>query len=314
MSARTSILLVALLTMPARLLAAEDPIEGTWVLNLSKSKIVGKSPGTIYTYIIDAKTGRRIVHGEIGANGQSYIRIEEMNGKPYPYTVNPLYDQAANRRPDPYTLTGAFLMKGKVRTTFTHFYSKDGKEFTDPLGPETLEADSGQIRVFDKIVADRPAAEEPFAGTWFLNAAKSKFDPGPPPKSLIYTYIPYGKDGGLKVHGNNPAAKPMAGSYIRTETMDGKPYPNTTNMLLAFDLDHQEAVSRPDLYTITGKFLMKGNLISTFTRVVSKDRKTMTIAAKGTRNGKPFNDIKVFDKIDAESVRSYPPGELYHWK
>ena len=31
-------------------------------------------------------------------------------------------------------------------------------------------------------------AAEPFAGTWKLNTAKSKYTPGPPPKSATITY------------------------------------------------------------------------------------------------------------------------------
>ena len=39
------------------------------------------------------------------------------------------------------------------------------------------------------------AADDPQTGAWKLNVAKSKFSPGPPPKSQAVTIEPYGKDG-----------------------------------------------------------------------------------------------------------------------
>jgi hypothetical protein len=39
------------------------------------------------------------------------------------------------------------------------------------------------------------AAHDPLMGTWTLNLPKSTYSPGPPPKSSLNTYGPYGEDG-----------------------------------------------------------------------------------------------------------------------
>ena len=45
------------------------------------------------------------------------------------------------------------------------------------------------------IVSIGWADDDPLLGTWKLNVAKSKYSPGPPPKSGIISYAPYGEDG-----------------------------------------------------------------------------------------------------------------------
>jgi hypothetical protein len=291
MSSKTLILILAMLSIPGGLSAAEDPFEGTWVLNLVKSKYVGRQPppDNIYTYIPYGKDGGLKVHGTI--DGVSYIRTETMDGKPFPYTANPAYDQGTRTRPDLHTIKGTYFMKGKTLTTMDRVVSKDGLTIisrvhgTKPTGEKYEE-----YRVFDKVVPGPSAAKDPFAGTWVLNIAKSKFNPGPPPKGLIYTYIPVGKDGALKVHGGIEGH----GAYIRTETMDGKPFPYTANP--AYD---QGTRTRPDLYTIKGTYLMKGKVLTTMDRVVSKDGKTIISTVRGkTPAGESYEDYRVFDKVE----------------
>ncbi len=132
------------------------------------------------------------------------------------------------------------------------------------------------------------SADDPFAGTWVLNIAKSKYNPGPPPKSQIYTYIPFGKDGGLKTHGTIEGV-----SYIRVETMDGKPFPYTANP--AYD---QGTRTRPDHYTIKGQYLKNGKVLTTIDRFVTKDGKTMISTVKGKRpSGEAYEAYRVFDKV-----------------
>jgi hypothetical protein len=61
-------------------------------------------------------------------------------------------------------------------------------------------------------------------GTWKLNVAKFTYTPGPAPKSLTYTYAPFGKDG-VK---NTSAGIDANGKSIHSEysaEVDGKEYP-----------------------------------------------------------------------------------------
>jgi hypothetical protein len=65
------------------------------------------------------------------------------------------------------------------------------------------------------LVAAQPAAQsaDPFVGTWRLNVAKSKYTPGPIPKSVTSTYEPAGK--GDKVSVRN---EPASGALTNTPT------------------------------------------------------------------------------------------------
>src|SRR6266478_4152826 len=67
------------------------------------------------------------------------------------------------------------------------------------------------------------AADDPMNGTWKLNIAKSTFDPGPPPKSLINKYEPDGK-GGVKVTTIQTDAQGDSTNREYTERYDGKEY------------------------------------------------------------------------------------------
>jgi hypothetical protein len=134
-------------------------------------------------------------------------------------------------------------------------------------------------------------AADTAAGTWKLNAAKSKFTGSVVIKSQtdVREATP---DGGMKVTrtGQSADGTPIKGSY--TYKYDGKEYPATG---LAFDV---LAVKRVDANKTTfevkktgGKYHVTGQT------VISADGKTMTQTAKGTdADGKPISSTVVFDK------------------
>jgi hypothetical protein len=64
------------------------------------------------------------------------------------------------------------------------------------------------------------AQSNPFVGTWKLNVAKSKYNPGPAPQSSTRTWDAAGM---VMVNGINAAGK--ATSYGYTIKEDGKEYP-----------------------------------------------------------------------------------------
>ena len=128
------------------------------------------------------------------------------------------------------------------------------------------------------------------AGTWKLNVAKSKFNPGPPPKSMTVTYTPSGDEikisADMVMDGGQSQHWEMSGKY------DGKDYPVTGNP--AADM---ATYKRVDDHTGESTFKKDGKVTATNTRVLSKDGKTLTITSKGmTADGKPRNDVQVFEK------------------
>ena len=151
----------------------------------------------------------------------------------------------------------------------------------------TLLAGFIAIAVGSGVKAQAPKGLE---GTWTLNIAKSKFNPGPPPKSMKVTYTPSADlvrisvdvtwDGGESQHWE------MAGKY------DGKDYPVTGNP--GADMASFKLVND---HTGESTFKKDGKVTATNTRVLSKDGKTLTITSKGmTADGKPRNDVQVFEK------------------
>src|SRR5262245_19729106 len=68
-------------------------------------------------------------------------------------------------------------------------------------------------------------AADPRIGTWKLNAAKSKYDPGPPPQSLTVTVEPAGQ--GEKVTAEIVNADGSRVSTVYTANFDGKDSPLT---------------------------------------------------------------------------------------
>src|SRR5687767_12111337 len=71
------------------------------------------------------------------------------------------------------------------------------------------------------------AAADPAVGTWKLNVAKSKYSPGPAPKSATMTYEASGD--GVKRTGQTVSADGQTNSFSYTAQYDGKEYPVSGN-------------------------------------------------------------------------------------
>jgi hypothetical protein len=132
------------------------------------------------------------------------------------------------------------------------------------------------------------AQSNPFVGTWKLNVASSKYDPGPAPQSQTRTWDAAGM---VMVNGVNAAGKPM--SYGYPIKGDGKEYPtmgavpNTADML---------TTKKIDTNTFEANFTKAGKHVETATFKVSNGGKTMTINAKGATDAGAFNNVLVWDK------------------
>jgi hypothetical protein len=134
-------------------------------------------------------------------------------------------------------------------------------------------------------------AADPFVGTWKLNLAKSKFSPGPPPKNLTVTYE--ATENGIKAttEGVNAEAKPVATTY--TATYDGKDT-SVTGSGAPYDTI---ALKRIDPNTVEVTTKKGGKVMGNGKRVVSKDRKVLTVTTKGTNaKGEATNNVAVYDK------------------
>lgn len=134
------------------------------------------------------------------------------------------------------------------------------------------------------------AAADNWIGAWKLNLAKSKFSPGPAPKSQTLKFE--AQPGGFKLTSEqmDTQGKPAPSSY--SVKYDGKDHawtgnPNAdTTMIKRVDDNH---------YDSTWK---KGGKVTIVSKVaVSADGKTLTITQTGTdAAGKPVNNTLVFER------------------
>ena len=115
---------------------------------------------------------------------------------------------------------------------------------------------------------------DPFAGTWKLNVAKSKFSPDPPLKSGTIEIEE--KSGGIKCVLNPVDAQGNARHGEWTAKYDGKEYP--AEMAPFADAI---VLSRIDTNTIEAAYKKDGEEILSERWLVSGDGKTLTMIQKG---------------------------------
>ena len=146
------------------------------------------------------------------------------------------------------------------------------------------------VVVASALVVTVSAQASPEVGTWKLNVAKSKYSPGPAPKSQSVTFAAAGQ--GVKVTTEGVAADGSKTAQSYTANYDGKDVPltgsATTDMV---------SLKRVNATTVERTDKKAGKVVQTLTRVVSADGKTLTITTKGTNaEGKPVNNVAVYDK------------------
>lgn len=151
----------------------------------------------------------------------------------------------------------------------------------------------GLIAGFVVAVGAGATAQAPkgLEGTWKLNLAKSKFSPGPAPKSMSVTYTVVGPDG-MKIVVDATPATGAAQHWEMTAHYDGKDYPVKGN-------PNADTISVKKVDDLVGEstFKKSGKVTATNVRTLSKDGKTLTITSKGTtEDGKPRNDVQVFER------------------
>ena len=140
-------------------------------------------------------------------------------------------------------------------------------------------------------------ATESLAGTWKLNAAKSKYDPAAlANKSGIVTYTFSGNNVTANIEQVNAKDQKVHVEYTATldgadhpwkGTIDGKPNPG------------QDAVSfkKLDAHTYHVEKKLKGKVLTTNHIVVAADGKSRTVTISGTNaQGQKIHHIVVYDK------------------
>ena len=127
-------------------------------------------------------------------------------------------------------------------------------------------------------------------GTWKLNPTKSKYSPGPAPRSMTITYSAAGD--GVKIVVDVTPAEGAAQHWEMTASYDGKDHPVTGN-------PDADTISMKRVSDTKGESTFKkgGKVMAVNARTLSADGKTLTIESKGTTSDcKPRHDIAVYEK------------------
>ncbi len=145
------------------------------------------------------------------------------------------------------------------------------------------------LALFALAIGVAAQAPDPAVGKWTLNVAKSKFSPGPAPKSTMATIS---AGAAYKVVVEAIAADGTKVNWEYSANFDGKPYPVKGNpdgdMVIA---------KRVNATTVDSSYTLKGKPTTTNTRVVSADGKTMTVTSTGTNaQGQKINNVQVFER------------------
>ncbi len=134
------------------------------------------------------------------------------------------------------------------------------------------------------------AAADQQSGTWKMNPAKSKYSPGPAPKSVTVKIDSDADNIKLSSDGIDAAGNPTHIEY--TAKYDGQDYP-ITGVPNADTI----ALERIDTSTIQSTSKKAGQVVMIVRSVVSKDGKTRTSTFKGTdAKGQDVNNVVVYDK------------------
>ena len=132
-------------------------------------------------------------------------------------------------------------------------------------------------------------AQEPFMGTWKLNAAKSKIGLNAPKNSTV-VYETAGDNVKVTVDGSDREGKPTHNTW--TGKFDGKDYPVTGD-----PNEDVRSYTKIDDHTL-GFNVKKAGKITTGGRiVVAADGKSRTVIISGTDpQGKKFKSLAVYEK------------------
>jgi hypothetical protein len=140
---------------------------------------------------------------------------------------------------------------------------------------------SGCVVVMAVLVSSVLLAQSnsrPSYGTWKMNAAATKFNPGPVPKSLTQTETAEGDGVKVSVEGTNGDGTQFAWSY--TANYDGKDNP-ISGTGAPNGADTVALIMKAD-NSVQQTFKKDGKMVMLARTVVAQDGASKTIRAKGT--------------------------------
>ena len=141
------------------------------------------------------------------------------------------------------------------------------------------------------------AQKNSLSGAWKLDVSKSKFNPGPDPKSATLTIDTSGP--GVKTRYDETAADDSHIGYEYSTTADdGKEYPVSGTARTALLGGAETVVVRHGgANSLVVHFMKSGQIVATNNTVVSKDGKTLKVTFQGADGkGQPLSSMTVWTR------------------
>jgi len=141
-----TLLVGAILAIGTGTALAEDPVVGTWKLNLAKSTFSpGPAPKSQTRTYIESMQGITVTVKTTAADGKESTTTLtfKADGKSYPVSGNPDFDAVSAKRVDASTVNSTQTKAGAIVGTAVRTVSKDGKMLT--FAQKGTHADGGNF-------------------------------------------------------------------------------------------------------------------------------------------------------------------------
>ena len=133
------------------------------------------------------------------------------------------------------------------------------------------------------------AEPDPILGVWKLNLARSKFNPGPAPRSQTRTYVETPK--GIQVTIRSVGANGRSSTIEFPEKYDGQDYP-----VQGSEVADALALVRINDYMAEATMKHAGRIVATARRLITDEGKTLVISYQESFSDRPVDNRLVYDK------------------
>jgi hypothetical protein len=133
------------------------------------------------------------------------------------------------------------------------------------------------------------AGPDPILGVWKLNLARSRFNPGPAPRSQTRTYVETPK--GIQVTIRSVGVNGRSSTIEFPERYDGRDYP-----VQGSEVADALALVRINDYMAEAAMKHAGNVVATAKRLITDEGKTLIISYQEPSSEHPVNNQLVYDR------------------
>jgi histidinol dehydrogenase len=146
------------------------------------------------------------------------------------------------------------------------------------------------VVVFVAFATLSAQSTDPRIGSWKLDVVKSKYDPGPAPKSAVLKIEPFEQ-------GETNTSETVNADGTKTVIRYSANYDGKDYKLTGSPTADTVSLTRIDSHTTERTDKMGGKTVTVTRRVVAKDGKTFTATSKGTNaQGQTVHNVGVYVK------------------